>query len=148
MIKIAHRGNIRGKFDDQENNPEYLFHAIDMGYDVEVDVWILNHKVYFGHDRDEKLYGPVDAKVVLDLKEHAWFHCKNIEALEFFSASNHDFKFFWHQEDDYTLTSNGYIWTYPGKRYGARSILVDLRLEDFPYEGSIYGVCSDWVSEL
>jgi hypothetical protein len=148
MIKIAHRGNIDGRFEDQENNPNYLFRAIDLGYDVEVDVWILNHKMYFGHDKDENLHGPIDARVVLDMKDHAWFHCKNIEALEFFSNSNHDFKYFWHQEDDFTLTSNGYIWTYPGKQYGSRSILVDLKLESFPYEEYIYGVCTDWVSEL
>ena len=24
--------------------------------------------------------------------------------------------YFWHQTDDFTLTSHGYIWTYPGKK--------------------------------
>jgi hypothetical protein len=23
--------------------------------------------------------------------------------------------YFWHQEDDYTITSKGFIWVYPGK---------------------------------
>ena len=26
-----------------------------------------------------------------------------------------NFNYFWHQEDDYTLTSEGYVWVYPGK---------------------------------
>lgn len=32
---------------------------------------------------------------------------------------------FWHQEDDYALTSSGYIWTYPDKLLTDKSIIVD-----------------------
>jgi hypothetical protein len=31
---------------------------------------------------------------------------------------------FWHQNDDFTLTSKNYIWTYPGQPYTASSVIV------------------------
>ena len=38
MILISHRGNINGPNPEMENNPEYIQKALDLGYDVEVDV--------------------------------------------------------------------------------------------------------------
>ena len=29
------------------------------------------------------------------------------------------FNYFWHQNDKFTLTSKGYIWTFPGNKYSA-----------------------------
>ena len=41
MILIAHRGNINGPRVEFENNPEYVLRAIEMGFDAEVDVWLI-----------------------------------------------------------------------------------------------------------
>ena len=50
------------------------------------------------------------------------------------------FNFFWHQQDDFTLTNRGYIWTYPGKCITPMSIMVmpewkinNLNLYDFKH---------------
>ena len=40
MIYISHRGNIEGKSEKNENNPEYIMKAVDKGFDVEIDVWL------------------------------------------------------------------------------------------------------------
>ena len=32
--------------------------------------------------------------------------------------------YFWHQNDDYTITSKGYIWAYPGKKLNKNAIYV------------------------
>ena len=48
------------------------------------------------------------------LIQKIWFHAKNIEA--FYELLKLNIVCFWHQNDDVTLTSNGYIWTYPGKQ--------------------------------
>ena len=42
MILIAHRGNISGIDDARENSPKYISEALNIGYDVEVDVWHCN----------------------------------------------------------------------------------------------------------
>lgn len=127
---------------DRENSPDYLLEAIALGFDVEVDVWVLGELIYLGHSSPEYL---VDENFLLEIASVGWFHCKNLEALEFFSCRGDLYTYFWHQEDDFTLTSNNYIWTYPGKNYGSRSIIVDLS-ESYSYsEGDIYAVCADYL---
>ena len=39
---ISHRGNVDGKYPQYENLPEYVDKALNLGYDVEVDLWIDN----------------------------------------------------------------------------------------------------------
>ncbi len=139
---IAHRGNISGANPSRENHPSYLLEAIDLGLDVEVDVWMVDGEFYLGHDEPDY---PVDESYLTWLRDSAWFHCKNLEALQFFAESSKNYRYFWHQNDDYTLTSTGHIWTYPGRAVSSNSIIVDLS-EDASYEpGSVYGVCFDYL---
>ena len=142
MIKIAHRGNIYGSNPDLENNPEYVLNAIELGYEVEIDVWIVNGEFFLGHD--EPLYF-VDPFFIMDVADSAWFHCKNLEALYIFAKNFKFCNFFWHQEDDYTLTSQGILWTYPGKSASKLSVLVDIDLTSGVDYDKIYGICSDYV---
>jgi hypothetical protein len=57
---------------------------------------------------------------------HAYFHAKNVQALaELLTLSKTlGFKCFFHDTDDYTITSDGYIWAYPGKELVTGSICV------------------------
>lgn len=141
MIKIAHRGNTNGPT-DAENNPLHLVVAISQGFDVEVDIWMNSSGIYLGHDGPHHL---IDETFLEDIKDHAWFHCKNIEALGYFVNNMPDAKFFWHQEDDFTLTSNGYIWTYPGKTVTNKSIVVLQQPTDLSIYSEAYGVCTDYL---
>lgn len=140
MIKIAHRGNTNGP-SLLENSPGFLLDAIQKGFDIEVDVRYINNQWYLGHDIPSY---PVGDMFMDQIKTNAWIHCKNLEALERLDKTN--YKFFWHQNDDFTLTSNGYIWTYPGKNVTSKSIIVDLDLK-YNYN-NIYGICSDYVNIL
>ena len=58
MILISHRGNLNGKMPQNENHPDYIDEAIHAGYDVEVDVWMIDNELFLGHDEPNiKLYG-------------------------------------------------------------------------------------------
>jgi hypothetical protein len=139
---ISHRGNLSGPNPERENSPEYLMEAINLGVDVEIDVWVLDSKIYLGHDKPEYL---VDLDFLSSIKDKAWYHCKNIEALIMFTENKVFFRYFWHQNDDYTITSTGHIWTYPGRQVSKHSIVVDLN-EQYSYEnGEIYGACVDYL---
>lgn len=140
MIKISHRGNTSGPIKDLENRPEYLLNAISLGFEVEVDVWVLDGIMYFGHDTAQYI---VEPSIFYRLVNHSWFHCKNIEALHHFINMHPTSRFFWHQQDDYTLTSNGYIWAYPGKEITNKTIIVDL--EGFRDVTGAFGLCSDFL---
>lgn len=137
MILISHRGNINGINKKYENNPTYIQSAINKGYNVEIDVWYKN-AFFLGHDRPQF---KVSQKFLENKK--FWCHAKNLEALE--KLQKLKTKYFWHQEDDYTLTSNGYIWTYPGKKLSKKSICVLPELNKKKLPKLISGICSDFI---
>jgi hypothetical protein len=144
MIKISHRGNIKGP-SPRENHPFYIEEAIAQGFEVEVDIWLLENSLWLGHDEPQYM----TSKTFLDrYKNMLWIHCKNLAALEYFLSLKEGYKYFWHESDDYTLTSNGLIWTYPGKPVTSSSIIV-IKDDSFSKEYlEAFGVCSDYVSLL
>jgi len=135
MILISHRGNLNGK-SDRENSPDYIEEALSQGFDVEVDVWYDGKQFWLGHDKPQY-------KVSEGFLEHPnlWCHAKNIEGL--YSMLEDDIHCFWHQEDDVTLTSRGFFWTYPGKELTKKSIAVLPQKIDKTLD--CYGVCTDEV---
>jgi hypothetical protein len=79
MILISHRGNTNGKFESYENEPMYIDKAISDGFNVEVDVWMVEGQLFLGHDKPQ--YG-INYSWLKERKTKLWVHCKNIEALE------------------------------------------------------------------
>jgi hypothetical protein len=139
MILVAHRGNISGPNKKKENSPQYIQEALDLKYDVEVDVWV-DDGIWLGHDKPQYKIG---LKFLMSNFRHLWIHCKNLEAMDLFSELRL-LNFFWHEEDDFTLTSKNFIWTYPGKRVCNKSVIV---VEDARnYKGQpCFGLCSDFL---
>jgi len=135
MILISHRGNLNGKT-DRENQPKYIEEAIFHDFDVEVDVWYDGKQFWLGHDKPQY-------KVSEGFLEHPnlWCHAKNIDAL-YVMNTNYHIHCFWHQEDDVTLTSRGFFWTYPGKQLTEKSICV---LPEKKLDIEVAGVCSDFI---
>ena len=139
MILISHRGNINGIKSDLENKSEYINEALNQGFDVEIDVWWIDNQFYLGHDEPRYL-----VKEDFLRKSGLWCHAKNIDALNQMIDSEMT-HCFWHQEDDVTLTSEGYLWTYPGKQLTSNSIAV---LPEGNVPDDIAGICSDYVAHL
>lgn len=136
MKIIAHRGNINGP-SIEENKPDYILSAIKLGFDVEIDVWIIENKIFLGHDNPQY---KVDLSFLTSIKDFSWFHSKNKEALEFLLKNN--FHTFWHQEDDYTITSNGIIWAYPN--HSTTGIYVMPELNNTIINKNCIGICTDY----
>ena len=137
MVLISHRGNMDGIYPEMENNPIYIDRALKNGYDVEIDVWYEDGIWYLGHDKPQY-------KIDLDYlkNDKFWCHAKNIEALN--RMLKEDIHCFWHQEDDVTLTSKGYMWTYPGKPLTDNSICVKPKKNDKIMKKT-FGICSDFI---
>ena len=131
MKFIAHRGNINEKKPEKENHPDYILEAMQLGYDVEVDVWYENDKFVLGHNNPEY---EIDYNFLLN--QSLWCHAKNIEALYAMRALKAHC--FWHQEDDVSLTSNGFLWTYPGKPLYGLSICVKPELSQYSKNDLLY----------
>ena len=141
MKLISHRGNIKGKT-DRENMPQYIEEALSRGYDVEIDVWRILGNYYLGHDDPEYKV----SESFLE-KKGLWCHAKNSQA---FSAmlKNSKIHCFWHDRDDYTLTSRGKIWIYPNKEPLDGGILVLNNNQKIPDNSNLEGVCSDYVGNF
>lgn len=138
MILISHRGNLDGKDVDKENHPQYVMDAIGKGFDVEVDVWFEKNRWYLGHDKPQHEVG-------LGFLQNSkiWCHAKNLDALYNFLLK--DIIYFWHEKDTATLTSNGYIWTYPGRPLTPLSICVMPEWANYS-EFNCAGICSDHIA--
>lgn len=141
MILISHRGNTNGKFESWENEPTYIDKAISEGYNVEVDVWYKDNTLWLGHDKPDYV---VDFRWFRDRLSKLWVHCKNIDAVIYFKECGNDINFFWHETDTLTLTSNGFIWVYPGKQPIKNSIAV---MPEINNDNTIdcLGICSDYI---
>ena len=141
MILISHRGNIDGANISEENNPNYIDLAISKGYDVEVDVWVENEILYLGHDAP--VY-KINIDWFLERISNLWIHCKNVDSIIFFKKLNKNFNFFWHEKDTITLTSQSYLWVYPGKQpiEGSIAVLPELNNDNLSL---CLGICSDYI---
>ena len=137
MILISHRGNLNGK-SDRENQPDYIEEALAQGFDVEIDVWDIFGSYFLGHDEPKYLVKKDFLK-----NDGLWCHAKNIQGL--YSMLEDNIHCFWHQEDDVALTSEGYLWTYPGKELTENSIAV---LPEKKPDVEIAGICSDYIGEI
>jgi len=146
MIKIAHRGNVNGPNIELENHPQYVISAINEAFSCEVDLWNINGKLLLGHDEPQY---PIDFDFLESYKHYLWIHCKNLSALDFMLSKDNSFKSFWHQNDDYTITTNGYIWTFPNRPTVDKSILVHLGAPSSDLKNKIYaGICSDYIKQF
>lgn len=145
MKLIAHRGLTSGPNSNLENQPDQIMFALNQGYDCEIDLWILDNQYYLGHDAPTY---KIDWSFLE--KQGLWIHAKNIEALYVLGVNN-KLNFFWHQEDYFTLTSHGYIWTYPGNLLTKNSISVLPEWQDPELKNldlNCYGICSDYILKI
>ena len=86
MVKhlISHRGNIDGPNVELENSIEYIKKAIDLGYDVEIDVWYHDKSLYLGHDGPSQL---ITEYSLYSMCDNLWIHCKNLGAIAILAAA-------------------------------------------------------------
>ena len=141
MILISHRGNLYGPNSAMENRPGYIIEAINAGYNVEVDVWNIDGCFYLGHDRPEY---PIEESFLES--EVLWCHAKNMIAFDNM-LKNNKIHCFWHQEDDYALTSRGIIWVFPGKPMVKNSVCVMPEAFKSNFADNKW-VCSDYVGNI
>ena len=141
---ISHRGNLVGPCPEKENSPEYVLTALEAGFDVEVDVRLGEDGLWW-LGRDVAQY---TVPYSFLLHPRLWVHAKNGAALRALSLDSR-VHCYWHQGDDYTLTSRGLLWVYPNKPVlGPRSVAVMFSEPQQLLGADIFGLCSDDVGLL
>jgi len=142
MIKIAHRGNFEGGNTPTENTIAQIDLAIAEGYDVKIDVWLLNDKWYLGYNLPQE-----EIDLAFMERPTIWTHCRDLKG---YVSLYHNPKVnaLWHSSDDFTFTSKGIKWAASGIRTTDGIMTFphyEADLEDEINFGIIQplGVCSD-----
>ncbi len=147
MILISHRGNINGRMPNLENSPEFIDAAIQKKYDVEIDLKTHNGKLFLGHDEPQY---EIDIEWLKSRSGYLWIHGKDRESFE--TCLENNLHTFWHDTDDYTITSQNYVWAYPGKPPAGRSCILVMPERVWNVEEirkmTCSGFCSDVIEQL
>lgn len=147
MKYIAHRGLIAGPNKNLENQPDQIKLMLEQGFDCEIDLREIKGQLFLGHDQADTVVDP-DFLFAAGL----WIHCKNHGALIWCSQHGRRLNYFWHDSDAYTLTSQGFIWAYPGQVTGPGPTvqvmpeLADPALNNIDWQS--HAICSDWIAEI
>ena len=142
MFIISHRGNLSGPNEDEENQSFYIKHALQKCDFVEVDIWIKNGIIKLGHDKPQYVFD----SDLLNNSKIIW-HAKTLEAIKYLKRNK--LHYFFHDKDEYTITSHGFIWAHPKARNFEGCICVmpeEVYGKDFinkDYD-SFLGICTDY----
>ena len=144
-VLISHRGNTDGPNPEHENKPSRIEEVLDMNYYVEIDVQYIDGKFWLGHDEPQY---EIDEEFLIT--KNLYCHAKTIEALVALKELADSYPgryliYFWHQDDDYTLTNMGDIWVYPGKPVLDNCIAVLPETIDNYDISKAIGICSDYI---
>lgn len=140
MKWIAHRGNISGPNPELENKPEYIQKALDLGFDVEIDVWQQPDGLYLGHDKSTYKTNRYFLQ-----NQRLWVHCKNSDAFINLSKFT-NINCFLQEEDEIALTTRGFLWAHSKcKSWNDKTVVVNLGPQLQNPDIAPFAVCSDYV---
>ena len=146
MLLISHRGHIDGPNTDLSNNPEQIKYLYNRNFDIEIDLRTYQNNLYLGHDKADY---KTSLNFLISMKDKLWIHCKDYTTFNYLQNFKDILNFFWHNNDDYTITSKGYVWIYPNKPIIKDGIEVitdkDQTIERFKSKNSLYGICTDYL---
>lgn len=145
MVIISHRGNLNGP-SELENHPDQIEKCLYKNLECEIDLWFVKGKFYLGHDEPQY---KVNFEWLVSFEKKLWVHCKNAESLEILTCSKtHSLNYFWHQSDNYVITSKKFIWVFPGQDLIANSIAVlpeTWKSSKFNSKINVaFGICTDY----
>lgn len=150
MKIISHRANLNGPDRETENTFDSIIKAIELGFDVETDIWCERDVLYIGHDYDKKKFHKNILDFLLKYSDKLWVHCKNIESLTYLLEFK-ELNVFGHDNDNYVLTSKHNMFCKPGYPVNKNSVMVMPEIapiyvtEDF---NNCYGICTDYPVEV
>lgn len=145
MVIISHRGNLEGISEERENNPYFIDECIKLGFDVEIDLRVKEGNLFLGHDLPQH---EITIEWLLNRKNNLWVHIKEYEALQIILEYKEKIRFFCHENDKYTLLSNGLVWCHDLENKMNNKCIIPLlsleQVENYKQTG-FYGVCTDYV---
>lgn len=142
MIFIAHRGLLNGPSEAKENKIKSIEDCLGRGYDVEIDVVLINGELFLGHE------GPQEKCPDWMLESNKiWIHAKSIKTFQSLITNYIDIpNVFYHTNEDVVLTSSMFLWTNLNKELTDTSICVlpEQTNQSIKDIRNCYGICTDY----
>ena len=149
MKIISHRGNLKGENPNLENTKHYIDSALNEGFDVEVDLWMIDKKYYLGHDNPEN---KVELEWLDERKKNIWIHTKNFSCFESLLEMNDNFIFFYYTIEPVVMVSNKVIWSHePNEMEIHKNCVIPLLNKSQIINNNFhgwYGICTDFPRAL
>lgn len=156
---VAHRGLLNGPSKDLENNPEIILEIIKNHPRllIEIDLNIMEDGIYLGHDYPNY---KIDIDFIIKNKDRFILHVKRFDSeSDFVNKSlskiykiSHCFS---HEDDNFTITNRGWIWSHPKMGFVPNSIFVlpekfvSLNSREFRNKINLLkGICTDFPLEI
>lgn len=134
MKIIVHRGtDYLNK--ENENKPESILKFISLGYNCEIDLRVIDNKLYLGHDLPQY---EIDSGFIIDNYKNLFIHCKNFNAIRYLKDwedkySEIFFHYFTHENDKYHLTSLNKVLTNDTQYLNNHTIYISPELFGHPF---------------
>ena len=159
LMVIAHRGLLEGPSKKLENNPENIFYNIKNYPKLfnEIDINFVNDAIYTGHDKPTY---KVDLQFILNNKNKLILHIKRLDydspyAFDTLLKLYETCHCFCHEEDNFTITNKGLIWSHPKMGLNKNTVFV-MPEKVMPISSEAFinnlnllkGVCTDFPLEI
>lgn len=143
---------MNGPNEKKENKISTITEALNNRFHVEVDLWRIEDRWYFGHNEPTEYVSDEDWITFYPSQHMIWFHCKNIKAMRILKDIKWEGHYFWHENDAVTMTSTGYLWThFSFNKLTPHSIMLMPEFTnslDNCLRANCYGICTDYVKKL
>lgn len=136
MLLISNKGNTNGSIPHLENTIEHVDNALSLGYNVKIDIWYHNKKLFLGQDGPKN---EITWPWLIKNADYFWLNCMNVNTFSFLVENGKSLNFFYNTEDDVTITSKGIPWS-----SGKTPIKGTMTCDESNISGSL-GLCSDRV---
>lgn len=107
MIKIANLGNTHGGVPKLQNTKAHLDSAIESGYGVKAEVWIVNKTLMIGDG-----FPTEEVRLSYLQDPRIWVRAMTLET--YVSLYSQKVHVFWNNQDDFTFTNQGIKWANKG----------------------------------
>lgn len=146
-LLISNRGNLEGPREKKENSIDYVTHALDQGYHVVVDTWIMGEQ----HLALGSQLPQYSTSLDFIKNQKIICRCKTPETLQYLLDEGvHCFMDT--KGANPTLTSGGLIWNNPGQAVTSRGIFTmpEWIMEDPRTVSNLpcSGICSNFIKKI
>jgi len=142
MRLVSNRGNTTGPNPMRENSPAYILETLQKGFYVKIDVTVVDKVIFLG------AYFTVN----LDFIQNEKIICQASDGLTLHFLMSNQIHCFFQQKDNYSITTQGWIWTYPENILTPLSICVmpEWFLKDVQEASKLkcYGICSNYIEYI